>query len=109
MTDEDPEDSGYKIHTLLLDMRVGTLGRATSGRGDLFLADLPLPSFKSRGGWLRVGSLSDKQHETHIRQLYISMNAPYLTPQILRNLCFSFLPGITAVPRKTENNAYAKF
>ena len=109
MTDEDPEDSGYKIHTLLLDMRVDTLGRATSGRGDLFLADLPLPSFKSRGGWLRVGSLSDKQHETHIRQLYISMNAPYLTPQILRNLCFSFLPGITAVPRKTENNAYAKF
>ena len=49
MTDEDPEDSGYKIHTLLLDMRVGTLGRATSGRGELFLADLPLPSFKGEG------------------------------------------------------------
>ena len=30
-------------------------------------------------------------------------------PQILHNLCFPFLPGITAVPRETENNAYAKF
>ena len=109
MTDEDPEDSGYKIHTLLLDMRVGTLGRATSGRGDLFLANLPLPSFKSRGSWVRVGLLWDKQHETHIRQLHISINAPYLTPKILHNLCFSFLLGITAVPREIENNAYAKF
>ena len=26
----------------------------------------------------------------------------------LHNLCFSFLLGITAVPRETENNAYAK-
>ena len=30
-------------------------------------------------------------------------------PQILHNLCFSFLLGITAVPRESENNAYAKF
>ena len=30
-------------------------------------------------------------------------------PQILNNLCFSFLLGITAVPRETESNAYAKF
>ena len=30
-------------------------------------------------------------------------------PQILHNLCFSFLLGITAVPREIENNAYAKF
>ena len=30
-------------------------------------------------------------------------------PQILHNLCFSFLLGITAVPRETENNAYATF
>ena len=29
-------------------------------------------------------------------------------PQILNNLCFSFLLGITAVPRETESNAYAK-
>ena len=29
--------------------------------------------------------------------------------KILHNLCFSFLLGITAVPRETENNAYAKF
>ena len=27
----------------------------------------------------------------------------------LHNLCFSFLLGITAVPKEIENNAYAKF
>ena len=31
-----------------------------------------------------------------------------ICPQILHNLCFSFLLGITAVPREIENNAYAK-
>ena len=30
-------------------------------------------------------------------------------PQILHNLCFSFLLGITAVPREIENKGYAKF
>ena len=30
-------------------------------------------------------------------------------PQILHNLCFSFLLGITVVQREIENNAYAKF
>ena len=30
-------------------------------------------------------------------------------PKILHNLFFSLLLGITAVPRETENNAYAKF
>ena len=34
---------------------------------------------------------------------------PTSTPQILHNLCFSTLLGITAVPREIENNAYAKF
>ena len=29
--------------------------------------------------------------------------------KILPNLCFSFLLGITAVPREIENKAYAKF
>ena len=29
-------------------------------------------------------------------------------PQILHNLCFLTLLGITAVPREIENNAYAK-
>ena len=29
--------------------------------------------------------------------------------KILHNLCFSFVLGITAVPRETENSAYAKF
>ena len=40
--------------------------------------------------------------------------SPFAPPQpplsqILHNLCFSFLLGITAVPREIENNAYAKF
>ena len=44
------------------------------------------------------------------RHFHISYNAPSLPPpQILHNLCFSFLPGITAVLREIENNAYAKF
>ena len=41
--------------------------------------------------------------------MHISHNASYLAPQILHNLCFSFLLGITAVLREIENNAYAKF
>ena len=35
--------------------------------------------------------------------------SPPPLPQILHNLCLSFLLGITAVPREIENNAYAKF
>ena len=34
---------------------------------------------------------------------------PTPIPQKLYNLCFSFLLGITAVPREIENNAYTKF
>ena len=30
-------------------------------------------------------------------------------PKFLHNLCFSFLLGITAVPREIENNAYVIF
>ena len=44
-----------------------------------------------------------------IRQIHISHNAPHLPPKILRNLCFSFLFCIIAIPREIENNAYAKF
>ena len=40
-----------------------------------------------------------------IRHLHISHKAPYSPAKI----CFSFLLGITAVPREIENNAYAKF
>ena len=40
---------------------------------------------------------------------YISHNTPCLPTKILLNLCFSFLVGITAVPREIENNASAKF
>ena len=32
-----------------------------------------------------------------------------IPPKILYNLCFSFLLGITTVPRETENNTYANF
>ena len=39
----------------------------------------------------------------------MSHNAPYLPPKILHNLCFLFLLGITAVPRKIENNCCANF
>ena len=49
-----------------------------------------------------------KKCNTCIRHFHISHNAPYLIPKILHNLCFSFLVGITAVPRKIENSAYAK-
>ena len=53
------------------------------------------------------------KHETRgaekIRHLHISHKAPYLPTEILHNLCFPFLPGIKAVPREIENDAYAKF
>ena len=42
-----------------------------------------------------------------IRHLHISHNGPYLPPKILHDLCFSFLLGITAVPRETENDTYS--
>ena len=38
----------------------------------------------------------------------ICPNPPSLT-QILHTLCFSFILGITAVPREIENYAYAEF
>ena len=53
-----------------------------------------------------------------IRHFHISHYAPYLRPlpppsplqkKKLHNLCFSFLLGITVVPREIESNAYAKF
>ena len=46
---------------------------------------------------------------SRICHLHFSRNGPYLHPNILHYLCFSFLLGITAVPREIENNAYAKF
>ena len=48
----------------------------------------------------------------NIRHLHISHNAPYSphpSRSDLHDLCFSFLLGVTAVPREIENNAYAKF
>ena len=47
--------------------------------------------------------------KNRIHHFHISRNEPQIASQILRNLCFSFFLGITAVPREIENNAYAKF
>ena len=44
-----------------------------------------------------------------IRHLHISHNTPCLPPKILYNLCFSFLLGITAVRKETDDNVYAQF
>ena len=45
-----------------------------------------------------------------MRHLHISHNAPYLPPpKFCITFVFSFLPGITAIPREIESNAYAKF
>ena len=51
--------------------------------------------------------LPSPSHYLFIRHIF--HNAPYLPPKGLHSLCFSFLLGITAVPRETENNAYANF
>ena len=40
--------------------------------------------------------------------MHLTLSAPP-PPQILHNLCFLFLLGITAVPREIESNAYAKY
>ena len=46
----------------------------------------------------------------NLRHFQISHNSPYLPrKQISHNLCFSFVSGITGVPRETEKSAYAKF
>ena len=63
-------------------------------------------------GYEKKIKVSDKRVKTegvfvqfiNIRHLHISHNEPYLPPKILHNLCFSFLLGITAVPREVENN-----
>ena len=46
----------------------------------------------------------------NIHHFQISHNSPYLPrKKILHNHCFSFVLGITAVLRETENSAYAQF
>ena len=48
--------------------------------------------------------------ENKIRPLIqISHNVPYLPSKILHNLCFSFLLGITAVPREIEKMLMQNF
>ena len=39
-----------------------------------------------------------------MRHFHIFHHALYLLSKILHNLCFSFLLGITTVPREIENN-----
>ena len=45
--------------------------------------------------------------------MYATSKFPIIHPicpeKNLHNLCFSFVLGIAAVPRETENSAYAKF
>ena len=43
-----------------------------------------------------------------ISNLHISHNAPYLPLKILHALCFSFLLGITPVPREIEKQCLSK-
>ena len=52
--------------------------------------------------------LADMTIMFDIRHLQISHNTRCLPPQFLHNLCFSFLLGITAVPREINNNVYVK-
>ena len=40
---------------------------------------------------------------------FSSHDAPYLPSKILHNLCFSFLLGVTAVPREIETMLMQKF
>ena len=53
------------------------------------------------------------QSNGKIRHFHISHNAPYPPPPPPQkkknwiNFCFSFLLGITTVPKETENNTYA--
>lgn len=54
---------------------------------------------------LEVVKYSDVNIIYHFR---ITYNTPCNIPQILHHHCFQFLLG-TAVPRETEENAYAKF
>ena len=70
-------------------------------------------SQKTLGTRLRKSLFSLKQMDANqvgdIRHFAISHNASYLPLKILHSLCFSFLLGITAVPREIENKGYAEF
>ena len=65
--------------------------------------------------WLRAAFLfiyfKKAQELRHypFHHLQISYYTPCLPPQILHNFCFWFLLGNTVVPRKIEDNAFAKF
>ena len=50
--------------------------------------------------------LGDTAIMLDIRHLQISYNTPCLPPKILHHLCFSFLLGITAIPREIKNEVH---
>ena len=54
---------------------------------------------------------SCRSHSPNLQLFYFSLplRTHWRLLGDLHNLCFSFLLGITAVPREIENNAYAKF
>ena len=56
-----------------------------------------------------VHSHEDEGKLAFLKKCNTRHNGPYLLPEILHNLCFSFLLGITAFSREIENSAYAKF
>ena len=83
------------------------------GKGLELGAELPrvkhILEYVPRGLIQLALSLQSACQISNIRHLHICHSALYLPSKILHKLCFSFLLGITAVPREIENNAYAKF
>ena len=51
-----------------------------------------------------VGGIGERSVLWGIRYLHISHSTPCLSPQILHNLCFSFVLGIIPVPRSSKRN-----
>ena len=58
--------------------------------------------------WAACGT-AQWQYATSTFPITHLIRAPSPPQKNLHNLCFSFLLGITTVPRETENNTYANF
>ena len=61
------------------------------------------------GNLMRDKMLLSYGFEKPITPLPLFPQCTLIASQSLRNLCFSFFLGITAVLREIKNNAYAKF
>ena len=71
----------------------------------IFKLDLRFDTYFWGGG---VGLVVD-QYATSTFPIMHLICPPSPLPQILHNLCFSFLLGIAVVPREIENSVYARF